>query len=67
MRKGDTFLGFLVIMFFIIIIIGAIFFNGFFLGIRYNQLEAVKNGVAEWVADEKGQAQFKWKNEQVQP
>lgn len=63
MRKGDTIIEFFTILFLVFFGFGAIFFVGFTTGIKYTQLEAVKNGAAEWVADEKGQAQFKWKNE----
>lgn len=71
MNKSDVIFEFFLMLFLVIIGFGGIFFAGFGTGMKYIQLEAVKNGAAEWVADEKGQAQFKWKSEvsleQVQP
>ena len=65
MRKGDASIEFVMLVLFVLIL-GTGFMVGFCSGRYYQQLEAVKNGVAEWVADEKGQAQFKWKIENKQ-
>lgn len=70
MRKGDSSVEFVMAVLFILIL-GTGFYFGFCYGRYYQRLEAVKNGSAEWVADENGQAHFKWKSEvsleQVQP
>jgi hypothetical protein len=44
-----------------IIAAGLFFTFGFMTGVSTMQQSAVKNGTAEWIADEKGNPQFNWK------
>ena len=62
MRSKSSFIFFIILILLTCLLFAAWHEAGFFAGIKMMEKEAIKHNAAEWKPNNKGEAEFTWKN-----